>query len=225
MPDTKKSATPTKGWTDEERAAMKEHAKELKAAAKRGAAKEEGEADVRAKIAEMPGSDRAMAERIHELVKANAPDLTARTGTECLRMPRTTRSSASSSPRISGSRATRLSASTTARTSTRAHVADLLGSDGAERRRREEHRRACEEGGELRSSPQSGGMAVLGSRIGPLTDESSPGEAGELGSPSWGGLADLPTGGDDAGGRMMKQAGPAFRWLACAAVGLRVVLA
>jgi len=79
MPDTKKSAPPTKGWTDEERAAMKEHAKELKAAAKRGAAKEEGEADVCAKIAEMPASDRAMAERIHQVVKATAPDLVPRT--------------------------------------------------------------------------------------------------------------------------------------------------
>jgi len=79
MPDTKRSATPTKGWTDEERAAMKEHAKELKTAARRGAAKEEGEADVRAKIAEMPKSDRAMAERIHQIVKATAPDLVPRT--------------------------------------------------------------------------------------------------------------------------------------------------
>jgi len=79
MPDTKRSATPTKGWTDEERAAMKEHAKELKTAAKRGAAKEEGEADVRAKIAEMPKSDRAMAERIHQIVKATAPNLVPRT--------------------------------------------------------------------------------------------------------------------------------------------------
>jgi uncharacterized protein YdhG (YjbR/CyaY superfamily) len=86
MPDTKKSAkaaagreTPAEGWTNEERAAMKEHAKELKAAAKRGAAKEEGEVDVLAKIAEMPKADRAMAERIHEVVKANAPDLMPRT--------------------------------------------------------------------------------------------------------------------------------------------------
>ncbi len=86
MPDTKKSAkttagreTPAVGWTDEERAAMKEHAKELKAAAKRGAATAEGEADVLAKIAEMPASDRAMAERIHEVVKASAPDLMPRT--------------------------------------------------------------------------------------------------------------------------------------------------
>jgi len=82
MNATKKTAgreTPADGWTDEERAAMKEHAKELKAAAKRGAAKADGEADVVAKIAEMPASDRAMAERIHEIVKASAPDLDPRT--------------------------------------------------------------------------------------------------------------------------------------------------
>lgn len=86
MSETKKSArrttarsTPAEGWTDEERAAMKEHAKELKAAAKRGAAKADGEADVRAKIAEMPPADRAIAERIHEIVKASAPDLVPRT--------------------------------------------------------------------------------------------------------------------------------------------------
>ena len=66
-------------WTDDEIAAMKEHARELKAAAKRGAAREEGEADVLAKIAEMPAPDRAMAERIHEIVKAAAPDLVPRT--------------------------------------------------------------------------------------------------------------------------------------------------
>ena len=86
MNDTKKPAkgtagrdTPSEGWTDEERAAMKEHAKELKAAARRGAAKADGEADVLAKIADMPASDRAMAERIHEVIKANGPDLTPRT--------------------------------------------------------------------------------------------------------------------------------------------------
>lgn len=71
--------TPAEGWTDEERAAMKEHAQELKRAAKRGAARADGEADVLAKIAEMPEPDRAMAERIHEIVKANAPDLDPRT--------------------------------------------------------------------------------------------------------------------------------------------------
>jgi len=86
MTDTKKPAkrtagrdTPSEGWTDEERAAMKEHNRELKAAARRGAAKADGEADVLAKIADMPASDRAMAERIHEVVKASAPDLSPRT--------------------------------------------------------------------------------------------------------------------------------------------------
>jgi hypothetical protein len=86
MNDTKTPAkrtagreTPAEGWTDEEKAAMKEHAKELKAAAKRGADKEAGEADVKAKIAEMPKSDRDMAERIHAVVMASAPDMTSRT--------------------------------------------------------------------------------------------------------------------------------------------------
>ncbi len=82
MTDTKKPAkrtaareTPSTGWTDEERAAMKEHARELKAA--RG--KEDGERDVLAKIAEMPEADRSMAERIHAVIKANAPDLAPKT--------------------------------------------------------------------------------------------------------------------------------------------------
>jgi uncharacterized protein YdhG (YjbR/CyaY superfamily) len=64
-----------KGFTAEERAAMRERAKELKA--ERG--KAEGEADVLAKIAEMPKADRVMAERLHKIVKASAPELTART--------------------------------------------------------------------------------------------------------------------------------------------------
>ena len=82
MPATTKTATgaagrkaPTESWTSEELAAAKEHSKELKAA-RIGA---EGEADVLAKIAEMPEADRVMAERIHGIVKANAPDLAART--------------------------------------------------------------------------------------------------------------------------------------------------
>jgi uncharacterized protein YdhG (YjbR/CyaY superfamily) len=70
----------SKVWTDEERAAMQEHAREMKTAARRGrAAKGDGEADVLAKIAEMPESDRAMAERIHAVIKATAPDLAPRT--------------------------------------------------------------------------------------------------------------------------------------------------
>ena len=71
----------SKGFTDEERAAMRERAQELKAAARRGpgAGKADGESDVLAKIAEMPEPDRAMAERLHALIKASAPALSPRT--------------------------------------------------------------------------------------------------------------------------------------------------
>jgi len=69
-----------KGFTAEERAAMKERAKELKAESRaRAGGKQDGEADVMAKIDEMPEPDRSMALRIHELVKAAAPSLTPRT--------------------------------------------------------------------------------------------------------------------------------------------------
>jgi len=71
----------SKGFTDEERAAMRERGKEVKASARRSprAAKSDGESDVLAKIAEMPEPDRAMAERLHAIVKASAPDLSPRT--------------------------------------------------------------------------------------------------------------------------------------------------
>src|SRR5436853_7166121 len=78
--DTRKSAKSAsvtgkavKGFTDEERAAMKERAQELKAN------KADGESDVLAKIAEMPKPDRAMAERLHAIIKASAPALSPRT--------------------------------------------------------------------------------------------------------------------------------------------------
>ena len=76
---TQKSGKTSDGWTDEERAAMKERAREMKAEARRDKNKAEGESDVLAKIAEMPKSDRAMAERLHAIVKASAPDLSPRT--------------------------------------------------------------------------------------------------------------------------------------------------
>ncbi len=83
---TQKSAKRTtgkasKGFTDEERAAMRERAQELKAEARRGprGRKADGESAVLAKIAEMPGPDRAMAERLHAIVKASAPALSPRT--------------------------------------------------------------------------------------------------------------------------------------------------
>ena len=71
--DTRKSGKAVKGFTDEERAAMKERAQELKAD------KADGESDVLAKIAEMPKPDRAMAERLHAIIKASAPALSPRT--------------------------------------------------------------------------------------------------------------------------------------------------
>jgi uncharacterized protein YdhG (YjbR/CyaY superfamily) len=87
---TQKSAKSTtavdkksKGFTDEELAAMKDRAQELKADARRGARgktdKTDGEGDVLAKIAGMPGPDRAMAERLHAIIKATAPALTPKT--------------------------------------------------------------------------------------------------------------------------------------------------
>jgi uncharacterized protein YdhG (YjbR/CyaY superfamily) len=80
---TKKSAARNSAnvWTEEERAAMQESARERKAVSRRGSVDEraEGERDVRAKIAEMPTAERAMAERIHELVTTAAPSLVPRT--------------------------------------------------------------------------------------------------------------------------------------------------
>jgi uncharacterized protein YdhG (YjbR/CyaY superfamily) len=80
-----KSTTTTnkkpKGFTEEERAAMKERAQELNAEARRGPRPDQanGESDVLAKIAEMPAPDRAMAERLHAIIKASAPTLSPKT--------------------------------------------------------------------------------------------------------------------------------------------------
>ena len=67
------------GFTDEERAAMKERARELKAEARADKDKAAGESDVLAKIAEMPEPDRAMAKRLHAIIKASAPALSPKT--------------------------------------------------------------------------------------------------------------------------------------------------
>jgi len=77
MKDTQKSA---KGFSDEDRGAMKERAQELKAAARRGprADKADGESAVLAKITEMPEPDRAMGERLHAVIKASAPALSSK---------------------------------------------------------------------------------------------------------------------------------------------------
>jgi uncharacterized protein YdhG (YjbR/CyaY superfamily) len=73
------SAKKSKGFTDEERAAMRERAKEQKAEARANKKEAEGESDLLAKIAEMQEPDRAMAERLHEIVKASAPALSPKT--------------------------------------------------------------------------------------------------------------------------------------------------
>jgi hypothetical protein len=70
-----KRTTPTKGFTADERAAMKERAQELKAEA----AKADGESALLAKIAEMKGTDRGMAKRLHAIIKDSAPILSAKT--------------------------------------------------------------------------------------------------------------------------------------------------
>ncbi len=77
----KSSATINKksrSFTDEERTAMKERAKEMKAEARASKNKADGESDVLAKIAEMPEPERAMATRLHEIIKVSAPSLTPR---------------------------------------------------------------------------------------------------------------------------------------------------
>ena len=80
MTDTKKTSGT---WTDDEKAAMKERARELKAETRRSASASaknaDGEQDLLAKIAEMPESDRVIAERIHAVITATAPELTTKT--------------------------------------------------------------------------------------------------------------------------------------------------
>ncbi len=77
--DTQKSANTVKGFTDEEKAAMKERAKELKAEARADKNKAEGERALLAAIAAMPEPDRSMARRLHEIVKTSAPILSPKT--------------------------------------------------------------------------------------------------------------------------------------------------
>jgi uncharacterized protein YdhG (YjbR/CyaY superfamily) len=75
QPAKRSTGKASKGFTAEERAAMRERARELKAEGR----KADGERDLLAKIAEMPEADRVMAERLHAIVKAAAPDLSPRT--------------------------------------------------------------------------------------------------------------------------------------------------
>jgi uncharacterized protein YdhG (YjbR/CyaY superfamily) len=75
----KKATQKSKAFTDEERAAMRERAQELKAEERANKNRAAGESAVLAKIAEMQGPDRAMAERLHAIIKASAPALSPRT--------------------------------------------------------------------------------------------------------------------------------------------------
>jgi uncharacterized protein YdhG (YjbR/CyaY superfamily) len=76
---TTASGKTSSGFTDEERAAMKERARELKAEARADKNKADGERDVLAKIAEMKGPDRVMAKRLHAIITASAPALSPKT--------------------------------------------------------------------------------------------------------------------------------------------------
>ncbi len=77
--ETQKSVSPSMGFTEDEKAAMKERAKELKAEARISKNKAEGENAALAAIAAMQEPDRSMAARLHEIIKANAPSLSAKT--------------------------------------------------------------------------------------------------------------------------------------------------
>ena len=77
--DTAGTTKTSKGFTDDERAAMKERARELKTETRRGADRAEGERDLLAKIAEMPEPDRGMAKRLHAIIQASAPALSPKT--------------------------------------------------------------------------------------------------------------------------------------------------
>ncbi|HEY7004813.1 MAG TPA: DUF1801 domain-containing protein [Gaiellaceae bacterium] len=77
MAERKRAKTKPKGFTAEERAAMKERAQELKSEARAG--KSDGESAVLEKIADMPGPDRVIAERLHAIVKTSAPSLSPKT--------------------------------------------------------------------------------------------------------------------------------------------------
>ena len=142
----------SKGFTDEERAAMKERAKELKAEARANKDRAEGESDVLAKIAEMPEPERTMAERLHEIIKASAPVLSPKTWygmpayakdgkVVCFFQARekfNTRYATFGFQRRSEPRRRR-------------HVADRLCVEGVDRRRSGNDRRAREESGELKA--------------------------------------------------------------------------
>jgi hypothetical protein len=150
-----KSTTATgkksEGFTDEERAAMKERAQELKAEARRGprADKAGGESDVLAKIAEMPEPDRAMGKRLHEIIKASASPL-AETLVRDARVCQGRQGRLLLPKRAEVQLEVRdVQLQRQGEPRRRRHVADLLRAEGVDCHRRGKDRRAREESGEL----------------------------------------------------------------------------
>ncbi len=145
---TKQPAKASKGFTDEERAAIRERAKEQKAAA----SKADGERDLLEKIAAMSAPDRAMAERLHAIITASAPSPRAedlvRDARLCQgrqdRLLLPTRGEVQDEVRDAGLQRQ-------CQPRRRRPVADRLRAEGVDRRRRGEDRGAREESGELRA--------------------------------------------------------------------------
>ena len=148
---TAKRDEKSKGFTAEERAAMKARAQELKAEERASKNRAEGERDVLAAIAAMKESDRAMAKRLHAIVTASAPALWPKTW---YGMPAYAKDGKvvcffKSAREVQVEvRDVRLRRSGESRR--RRHVADLLRAEGVDRRRRGKDRRSREESGELR---------------------------------------------------------------------------
>ena len=159
---TQKSAKRTtgkaiKGFTDEERGAMRERAKELKAAARPAAAtRRTGKAPCSRRSPRCRNRIAPWASGSMRSSKPARQPSRRDSGTGCPRMPRTARSSASSKARRSSKRGTRRSASARGEPRRRRHVADRLRAEGVDCRRRGKDRRAREESGELRTELAAG---------------------------------------------------------------------
>lgn len=142
-----------KGFTEEERAAMKERAQELKAEGRpRGAKKPDGESEVLAKIAQMQAPDRVMAKRLQAAIKAAAPDLAPRLWYGMPAYSKDARSSVSSKRRRSSRQGTRPWASATWPTSTMVRCGQRIRAEEVRRGRRGEGLCAREKGGWLSRS-------------------------------------------------------------------------
>ena len=146
----KRTSTSNTGFTADERAAMKERAKELKAEA----AKADGEKALHEKIAELKGAEKAMATRLHEIVMAADPSLAPKTWYGMPAWAKDGQLLCFFQPRGEVRRAVRdvrLQRRGEARSGR--DVADLVGAEGTDPRRREEDHGAGQEGGPLRTDP------------------------------------------------------------------------